>query len=140
MKNFERITQDENTLANWLSKSFTIECDVCPALKKCSCTDKTCQRLIYEWLKSDAEQEPEQEPEPKQESEDTDMKTDYYLINMSYVKAIRIIKTCGENTDEQSMISAIYKILSMETINAVTKDVLKKAVVYLFNKMYSIED
>ena len=68
------------------------------------------------------------------------MKTDYYLINMSYEEAISVIKNSGENTDEQSMISAIYKILRMETINAVTKDVLMKAVKYLFNKMYSIED
>lgn len=68
------------------------------------------------------------------------MKTDCYLINMSYEKAISVIKNSNENTEEQVMISAIYKILSMETINGVTKDVLKKAVKYLFNKMYSIED
>lgn len=68
------------------------------------------------------------------------MKTDYYLINMSYVEAINVIKTSSESTDEQIMVSAIYKILSMETINGVTKDTLKKAVNYLFNKMYSIED
>lgn len=68
------------------------------------------------------------------------MKTDYYLINMSYEKAISIIKNSNESTDERSMVSAIYKIRSMETTNAVTKYVLKKAVNYLFNKMYSIED
>lgn len=68
------------------------------------------------------------------------MKTESYLIPMSYIEAISAIKTSNENTDEQIMISAIYKILRMETINGVTKDVLKKAVNYLFNKMYSIED
>jgi hypothetical protein len=70
----------------------------------------------------------------------TDMKTDLYLINISYRTAINIIENSNENTEEQIMVSAIYKILRMETTNAVTKDVLKKAVNYLFNKMYSIED
>ena len=68
------------------------------------------------------------------------MKTGWYIIPMSYEKAISIIKNSNESTDERSMVSAIYKILRMETTNAVTKDVLKKAVNYLFNKMYSIED
>lgn len=72
--------------------------------------------------------------------EDTDIKTDLYPVNISYIKAIDIIENSNESTDEQIMISAIYKILRMETTNAVTKDVLKKVVNYLFNKMYSIED
>ena len=65
---------------------------------------------------------------------------DMNIIPMSYGTATDIIENSNESTDEQIMISAIYKILMMETINAVTKDVLKKAVNYLFNKMYSIED
>lgn len=76
----------------------------------------------------------------RHEQEDTDIKTDLYPVNISYIKAIDIIENSNESTDEQIMISAIYKILRMETTNAVTKDVLKKAVNYLFNKMYSIEN
>lgn len=55
MTNFERITEDESALVDWLRG--TISCRKCPALKKCSCSDKPCQRLIYEWLKRDDEQE-----------------------------------------------------------------------------------
>lgn len=68
------------------------------------------------------------------------MGTNCYLIDISYRTAIDIIENSNESTDEQIMVSAIYKIMRMETTNAVTKDVLKKAVNYLFNKMYSIED
>ena len=68
--------------------------------------------------------------------EETDMKTDFYTIPMSYEEAISVIKNSNENTEEQVMCSAIHKIMSMETINAVTKDVLKKAVKYLFDKRY----
>ena len=68
------------------------------------------------------------------------MKTDLYLINMSYRRAIDIIENSNDGTDEQVMVSAIYKITRLETTNTVTKDVLKKAVKYLFDKMYSIED
>lgn len=64
------------------------------------------------------------------------MKTNFHIIPMSYEKAISVIKNSDENTEEQIMCSAIYKIMSMETINAVTKDTLKKAVNYLFNKRY----
>ena len=67
------------------------------------------------------------------------MKTDFYIIPMSYEKAISVIKNSNENTEEQIMCSAIYKILSMETINAVTKDILKKAVNYLFNIRYDFD-
>ena len=67
---------------------------------------------------------------------DKNMKTDFYIIPMSYEKAISVIKNSNENTEEKIMCSAIYKILNMETINAVTKDTLKKAVNYLFNKRY----
>lgn len=64
------------------------------------------------------------------------MKTDFYIIPMSYREAISVIKNSSESTEEKIMCSAIYKIMSMETINAVTKDTLKKAINYLFNKRY----
>lgn len=67
------------------------------------------------------------------------MKADFYIIPMSYVKAIETIKNSDENTEEKLMCSAIYKVMSMETINAVTKETLIKAVKYLFDKMYDVK-
>lgn len=64
---------------------------------------------------------------------------DFYIIPMSYGEAIRIIKNSDENTEEKYMCSAMYKIMSMETTNAVTKDVFKKAMAYLWNKRYEFE-
>ncbi len=61
------------------------------------------------------------------------MKADFYIVPMSYERAISIIKNSSKDTEESIMCSAIYKIMRMETINAVTKDTLKKAIVYLFN-------
>ena len=66
------------------------------------------------------------------------MKADFYIIHMSYEEAIGIIKNSSKDTEEKMMCSAIYKIMSMKTINAVTKDTLRKAIVYLFNKRYEL--
>ena len=53
MTNFEWITQDEQTVAYWLSE---IGCDMCPAQKVCRehGEGKSCVGLIFEWLESDA--------------------------------------------------------------------------------------
>lgn len=67
---------------------------------------------------------------------DTYMETDFYIIPMSYGTATDIIENSNENTDEQSMCSAIHKIMSGGKTSAVTKDVLMKAVKYLFDKRY----
>lgn len=57
MTNFELITQDENTLANWLSYT-RIDCNKCPVGKECVKDDgpiyDRCFRLICEWLKREA--------------------------------------------------------------------------------------
>ena len=66
------------------------------------------------------------------------MKANFYIVPMSYEKAISIIKNSSKDTEEMLMCSAIYKIMSMETINAVTKDTLRKTIVYLFNKRYEL--
>lgn len=64
---------------------------------------------------------------------------DFYIIPMSYGEAIRTIKNSNENTEEKYMCSTMYKIMSMETTNAVTKDVFKKAMAYLWNKRYEFQ-
>ena len=55
MTNFEWITQDERMVANWLSE---IGCYTCPAWMYCKecdeALDKSCPRVIYEWLKREA--------------------------------------------------------------------------------------
>lgn len=57
MTNFEKITQDENTLANWLSDTG-IDCDMCPVGDECVKDNgpiiERCIRLICEWLKREA--------------------------------------------------------------------------------------
>lgn len=62
MKNFERITQDENTLANFLSDTG-IDCDMCPVGNECVKDNgpirDRCFRLIRNWLKTEDGQEPE---------------------------------------------------------------------------------
>lgn len=55
MTNFEKITENESALVDWLRGR--ISCCKCPVQKKCACTDKPCQRLIYEWLKRDDREE-----------------------------------------------------------------------------------
>ena len=63
-----------------------------------------------------------------------------YLENMSYTRACLILKNINQyENDEEVVVSAIYKILKMPTINAVTKDDLLNAVKWLFNKCYEIE-
>ena len=54
MTNFEKITQDERTVAEWLSE---IGCGMCPAWNYCEehGEGKSCFGLILEWLKRDAE-------------------------------------------------------------------------------------
>lgn len=59
---------------------------------------------------------------------------DMNIIPMSYGTATDIIENSNENTDEQSMCSAIHKIMSGGKTSAVTKDVLMKEVKYLFDK------
>lgn len=57
MTNFERITKDEDTLANWLSDTG-IDCDMCPVGEECVKDNgpiiERCIRLICEWLKREA--------------------------------------------------------------------------------------
>lgn len=57
MTNFEFITQDENTLADWLWETG-INCDMCPVWKECVKDNgpirDRCFRLICEWLKREA--------------------------------------------------------------------------------------
>ena len=57
MTNFERITNDEDTLANWLSDTG-IDCDMCPVGEECVKDNgpiiERCIRLICEWLKREA--------------------------------------------------------------------------------------
>lgn len=57
MTNFELITQDENTLADWLWETG-INCDMCPIRNECVKDDgpirDRCFRLICEWLKREA--------------------------------------------------------------------------------------
>lgn len=61
MTNFERITQSESTLADWLY--YCINCDWCPISNECSNDDgpirDRCFRLIRNWLKTEDGQEPE---------------------------------------------------------------------------------
>lgn len=56
MTNFERITQSESTLADWLY--YCVNCDWCPVCEECVIDDgpirDRCFRLICEWLKSEA--------------------------------------------------------------------------------------
>lgn len=58
MTNFELITQDVSTLANWLY-DHKIHCVTCPLWKEClfGTTDEPCNRLIEEWLKHEVEKE-----------------------------------------------------------------------------------
>lgn len=55
MTNFERITQSESALADWLSE-HKIHCVTCPLWKEClfGDTDESCNQLIEDWLKSEA--------------------------------------------------------------------------------------
>lgn len=61
MTNFEKITQSEATLANWLfyGVDCDLSCDLCPVCEEC-CDDDDgpnsgrCFRLIYKWLKNEA--------------------------------------------------------------------------------------
>lgn len=56
MTNFESITKDENTLANWLCDRM--DCHMCPVWGECFYNDdKPRTRYIYEWLKSQANSE-----------------------------------------------------------------------------------
>lgn len=54
MTNFEWITQDENTLANWLCDRM--DCHMCPVWGECFYNDdKPRTQFIYEWLRSVSE-------------------------------------------------------------------------------------
>lgn len=59
MTNFERITQSETTLADWLY--YCINCDWCPICEECVIDDgpirDRCFRLICEWLKRDEQEQ-----------------------------------------------------------------------------------
>lgn len=57
--------------------------------------------------------------------------------DMTYGKAIDTIEHIEERTDEE-ISYAIYRILNMTTIMAVTKDNLIKVVRYLFDKCYEV--
>ena len=59
--------------------------------------------------------------------------------DMTYGRAIHTIEHIEEHTDEE-ISYAIYRILNMPTIMAVTKDNLKKIVRYLFDKCYEIDE
>ena len=56
MTNFERITQSESALADWLY--YGVNCDWCPISEECVIDDgpinDRCFRLICDWLKSEA--------------------------------------------------------------------------------------
>lgn len=66
--------------------------------------------------------------------------SEIYLENMSYSKAIKVLNNIEyEDYEEEIIVSAIYKILKMATINAVTKDALVNAVKWLFNRCYEIK-
>lgn len=60
MTNFEKITQSEKTLADWLfyGVDCDLSCDLCPVCEEC-CDDDgpnsdRCFRLIYKWLRHEA--------------------------------------------------------------------------------------
>ena len=60
MTNFDLITKNAHTVANWLSE---IGCTMCPAWYYCKEHDDTssgCQQTIYEWLCEEG-QEPEED-------------------------------------------------------------------------------
>ena len=58
---------------------------------------------------------------------------------MTYAKAIDTIEHIEERTDEEIAL-ATYRILSMPSIMAVTKDNLVKIIRHLFNKCYEVEE
>lgn len=65
------------------------------------------------------------------------------LIDMSYRKAIEVLENIhnyGKNEEDvQTVVSAIYKIKNMATINAVSKTALINAVWWLFEQAYEVE-
>ena len=68
---------------------------------------------------------------------------DIYIENMSYRKAIEVLENIynygNSEEDVQTVVSAIYKIKNMATINAVSKTALMNAVVRLFHIAFEIE-
>lgn len=61
---------------------------------------------------------------------------------MTYVEAIKIcsgLNTENEELDDLVIGEAVQKILSMETINAVTKDTLLNIVRYCFPMIWQID-
>ena len=63
------------------------------------------------------------------------------LIDMSYRKAIEVLENIHKNEEDvQTVVSAIYKIKNMATINAVSKTALMNAVVRLFHIAFEIEE
>ena len=69
---------------------------------------------------------------------------DIYIENMSYRKAIEVLENIynygKSEEDVQTVVSAIYKIKNMTTINAVSKTALMNAVVRLFHIAFEIEE
>ena len=69
---------------------------------------------------------------------------DINLIDMSYRKAIEVLENIHNygksEEDVQTVVSAIYKIKNMTTINAVSKTALMNAVVRLFHIAFEIEE
>ena len=60
---------------------------------------------------------------------------------MPYGKAIAIMEQIDSDrySDEEKAL-AIYKILSMETINGVTKETLRKGLKWLWNRCFEINE
>ena len=57
------------------------------------------------------------------------------VINMTYSEAIEILNNIDKHS-EKNVISAIYKIKGMATVNAVNKTALFNAVKWLFNEAF----
>lgn len=69
---------------------------------------------------------------------------DMYIVNMSYGKAIEVLENIynygNSKADRQTIVSAIYKIKGMATVNAVSKTALINAVWWLFEQAYEVEE
>lgn len=57
---------------------------------------------------------------------------------MKYYKAIEIIDNLEMHTEDE-IGCAIYEIINMPTINAVSKNTLRNIVKYLFDKCYEVK-
>lgn len=61
---------------------------------------------------------------------------------MTYSEAISIIKNLNmpnPDADEMKKVEAIYEILTMGTLNSVTKDDLRRCIEWLWNQNYTWE-